>query len=131
MSDERKNTPAAADINAEAEKDVQNVLAELKAEAAQKAGDAVKTDNKMGSEEKEAPEAKDAAAADEETSEETQIISAAANLARESEVKEESKEGVRRQERRLHSTRTCDNIKSDLTSQQESSDPDAIRKQVS
>ncbi|KAL1988904.1 hypothetical protein VTN96DRAFT_6893 [Rasamsonia emersonii] len=113
MSEEVKTASAGAGPNAEAEKDVQNVLAELKAEE-QKAG-----------------ESANGASAD-EAAEEARIVAEAAKLGKESEKKDESKTDSKSQKESRPKGRPDyrKNIKSDLTSQQESSDPVAIRKQV-
>lgn len=114
MSEEVKTASAGAGPNAEAEKDVQNVLAELKAEE-QKAG-----------------ESANGASAD-EAAEEARIVAEAAKLGKESEKKDELKTDSKSQKESRPKGRPDyrKNIKSDLTSQQESSDPVAIRKQVS
>lgn len=132
MSDEQKTAAAPVDPNAEAAKDVQNVLAELKAEEA-KAGEA-KADETA---KKDATEEKESAAAD-ETAEEAKIVAAAAKLGEDSE-KKETKGDTKIEERgpggpkggRGGRPNYRNNIKSNLTSQEPSSDPVAIRKQVS
>lgn len=131
MSEEQKTTAAPAGPNVEAEKDVQNVLAELKAEEAKagepKADEAAKT-----------TEDKNGAAAD-EAAEEAKIIAAAQKLGEDSEKKEEPKVDSKTVERGPGGQRGGrggrpnyrNNIKSNLESQEPSSDPVAIRKQVS
>ncbi|KAE8154419.1 hypothetical protein BDV25DRAFT_147669 [Aspergillus avenaceus] len=94
-----------ANTNAEAEKDVQNVLAELKGEAETSAN---------GAEKKEEPSAEDA--------EEARIVAAANKLGEKSEKAEEQKET------RGHGRRN--NAKFDPSNQQETDDPVEIRKQV-
>ncbi|KAB8231413.1 hypothetical protein BDV23DRAFT_171431 [Aspergillus alliaceus] len=96
MSDEQKAT------NIEAEKDVQNVLAELKGEAEAPAN---------GTEKKEEAPVEDA--------EEARIVAAAAKLGEKSEKAEEQTQRGRR-----------NNAKFDPSSQKETDDPVEIRKQV-
>ncbi|KAF7590599.1 hypothetical protein BBP40_002636 [Aspergillus hancockii] len=102
MSAEQKNV--APSTNAEAEKDVQNVLAELKGETAASTN---------GSEKK-----------DEDAEEEARIVAAAAKLGEKSEKAEEQKEREHRGRPRRN------NAKFDPSSQQETNDPVEIRKQV-
>ncbi|CRG89740.1 La protein homolog [Talaromyces islandicus] len=113
MSGEVKATEAPANGNTEAEKDVQNLLSELKGEG-----------------EKPEKESKPEAADDEEA----RIIAAASKLGQESAAKEskESKPVAKdRQQQGGRRTRNYrDNIKSDLTSQETTDDPKEIRKQV-
>jgi lupus La protein len=130
MSDERRDSTAPADSNAEAEKDVQRVLSELKAQEAQnQAEDSPNADNKVDTQ-KEIVQETNGAAASEEDKEETQTP---ANPTKEPEARDGPKDGSRPPGRGSRSSRPYhrDNIKSDLTSQKESNDPDAIRKQVS
>lgn len=113
MSGEVKATEASANGNTEAEKDVQNLLSELKGE-----GD------------KPEQESKPEEAADDE---EARIIAAASKLGQESAAKESKPEVKGRQQgdrndRKPRNYR--DNIKSDLTSQETTDDPAEIRKQV-
>jgi lupus La protein len=125
MSEEVKTPSAGAGPNAEAEKDVQNILAELKAEEN-------KSEEKADSEEKES--ATNGASVD-EAAEEARIVAEAAKLGQESEKKEESKTDSKDQRRGTRAPRGRanhrENVKTDFTSQEESSDPEAIRKQVS
>ncbi|KAL1969353.1 hypothetical protein VTN77DRAFT_9546 [Rasamsonia byssochlamydoides] len=131
MSEEVKTASAGSGPNAEAEKDVQNVLAELKAEEEKKATEPAKSDEKPDSEEKKESVANGAAA--DEAAEEARIVAEAAKLGKESEKKEESKADSKDQQRESRPKgrpNYRNNIKSDLTSQEPSSDPEAIRKQV-
>jgi lupus La protein len=105
MSGEVKATEAPQNGNADAEKDVQDLLAELK-------GDEEKT-----------TENGNAA----EASEEARIIAEATKLGEESAVQEQKAE---RSERPFKTRNYRDNIKSDLTSQKTTDDPVEIRKQV-
>ncbi|KAE8378612.1 hypothetical protein BDV26DRAFT_186031 [Aspergillus bertholletiae] len=89
--------------NTEAEKDVQNVLAELKGEA--QANDAEKKESST------------------EDAEEARIVAAAAQLGEQSAKAEENKERENRPRRR-------NNAKFDPSSQKETDDPVEIRKQV-
>jgi hypothetical protein len=126
MSEESKNTGASTSTNAEAEKDVQNVLAELKAEEGQKA------DEKPS---EEGPNATDGASTD-DAAEEARIVAEAAKLGAESEKKEnkgdstEKPDTERRGDRARPRANHRENIKTDFASQKESDDPEAIRKQV-
>ncbi|KAL2000379.1 hypothetical protein VTN02DRAFT_3189 [Thermoascus thermophilus] len=130
MSEEQKTTAAPAGPNVEAEKDVQNVLAELKAEEA-KAGEPTADEAAKTTEEKDGAAAAEAA-------EEAKIIAAAQKLGEDSEKKEESKADSKTVERGQGGQRGGrggrpnyrNNIKSNLESQEPSSDPVAIRKQV-
>ena len=110
MSGEVKATEAPANGNAEAEKDVQNLLSELK-----------------GDGEKAEPASKPEAAEDDE---EARIIAAASKLGQESAAKETKPETKGRQNGDRKTRNYRDNIKSDLTSQETTDDPKEIRKQV-
>ncbi|KAN0086588.1 hypothetical protein V8E54_000276 [Elaphomyces granulatus] len=186
MSDETKDTNATSNANAEAEKDVQSVLAELKAEEAKDAekdtpapnnshseetndhasveqaleeGQGIKeaaeitvksenneecktdskdppTTNNSSSEEKSIPHPNDHAPV-EQTSEEGRGVEEAAEVAKvaeksenNAEKKSSSKSETRGSRHSREHKNNRDNIKSDANSQEESSDPDAIRKQV-
>lgn len=109
MSGEVKATEAPANGNTEAEKDVQNLLSELKGEGEQPA-----------------QESKHEAADDEEA----RIIAAASKLGEESAAKESKPEAKDRQQGDRKPRNYRDNIKSDLTSQETTDDPKEIRKQV-
>lgn len=147
-------TPKAA-VNADAEKDVQSVLAELKGGDAEKpAESAEKQDTETEKKDPEPTEKKDTEPAEKETSEangsgadaakdeaaeEAKIVAAAAKLGEESEKKEESSKDSARRQSQARGPRGRggkmvnyrDNIKSDLTAGEQTSDPNAIRKQVS
>lgn len=109
MSGEVKATEAPANGNTEAEKDVQNLLSELKGEGEQPAQESK-------------PEAAD--------DEEARIIAAASKLGEESAAKESKPEAKDRQQGDRKPRNYRDNIKSDLTSQETTDDPKEIRKQV-
>ena len=103
MAEEQKPT-----VNAEAEKDVQNVLAELKGE------------NGAGGE------------ADKADAEEARIVAEAAKLGQKSEQSEEKSErrDTRGDSRGGRGGRFRNNAKFDPSSQKETDDPVEIRKQV-
>lgn len=158
MAEEQKPVEVAgaenpnAGVNADAEKDVQNMLAELKGEETAKPAEpeekkasepAEKKDSDLA-EKKDSEANGSGAAANDEAAEEAKIIAAAAKLGEESEKKEESKkkpessrDSAQHQTRGGHRGRGGkmvnyrDNIKSDMTTGEETSDPDTIRKQVS
>jgi hypothetical protein len=127
----------SANKNASAEQDVQNILAELKADAAPAA------------EKPDAPEEKkedthangnkdtsDKADADAEAKEEERIVAAAAKLGQEDRSKDSgSRTGGHRPSRGGNRggkrTNYRDNVKTDFSSLKETSDPVEIRKQVS
>lgn len=112
MSEEQKATPAA-NTNVEAEKDVQNVLAEL---------------NDGG--DQPAPEK-------EEDAEEARIVAEAAKLGEKSEKSEKAEEKTdkkpERESRQFRGGRSNrrNNVKFDPATQKETDDPVEIRKQVS
>lgn len=111
MAEEQK-TASAANTNTEAEKDVQNILAELK-----------------GDRDQAAPEKKEGAAT--EDAEEARIIAEANKLGEKSEKAEEkaySKSDTRARGGRANRR---GNVKFDPTTQKETDDPVEIRKQVS
>lgn len=109
MAEEQK-TATAPNTNVEAEKDVQNVLAELKGEG-------------------EAPAEK------KQEDEEARIVAEAAKLGEKSEKSEEKTEKKPESESRQEKSRGYrnyrDNIKFDPATQKETDDPVEIRKQVS
>lgn len=109
MSAEVKATEAPQNGNAEAEQDVQNLLAELK-----------------GDEEKK-PENGNGTAEEDEAAKEARIIAEASKLGEE-QAEQESKGGKRPERTNRRNFR--DNIKFDPTSQKETDDPEEIRKQV-
>lgn len=117
MAEEQKTTPAGT--NAEAEKDVQNVLAELKSgETTEKKEDGAKEDGSK-TDDKEA-----------------EIIAKAAELGQKSEKAEEKKQPERDSRynsrgRGGHRYSYRDNNKFDPTTQEKTDDPVQIRKQVS
>jgi lupus La protein len=113
MADEQKPVTAQA-TNAEAEKDVQNVLAELKGEA----------EAPVNGTEKE--EAKEASADKSEEAEEARIVAAAAKLGEKSEKSENGNQA----EDRGRSNRRRNESKFDPSTQKETDDPVEIRKQV-
>ncbi|KAL4737983.1 hypothetical protein BDV11DRAFT_144317 [Aspergillus similis] len=113
MADEQKPVTAQA-TNSEAEKDVQNVLAELKGEAEAPVNGAEKE------------EAKEEAPADKsEEAEEARIVAAAAKLGEKSEKSENGQA-----EDRGRSNRRRNESKFDPSTQKETDDPVEIRKQV-
>lgn len=114
MAEEQKPAPTQA-TNAEAEKDVQNVLAELKGD-----GEGEKPAN--GTENKE-----DAPANKSEEAEEARIVAAAAKLGDDSEKTEKEN---RTEDRGRDSRARRNESKFDPSSQKETSDPVEIRKQV-
>jgi lupus La protein len=120
-------------VNAAAEKDVKNVLAELRAEKAENReekkdpeanGESIRADGERG--------------ADAEAKEEARIIAAANKLGQEAASKTDSKEAQRGRGQSFRGFRGRlrdkvnyrDNIKSDFTTLEETDDPDEIRKQV-
>lgn len=115
MSEEQKAAPAPANTNAEAEKDVQNVLAELNAEGGAPA---------------------DKPAEKKEDAEEARIIAEAAKLGEKSEKTEEKADSKKpehesRQDRgRGGRPNWRNNAKFDPTTQKVTDDPVEIRKQV-
>ncbi|KAL2824876.1 hypothetical protein BDW59DRAFT_80250 [Aspergillus cavernicola] len=111
MAEEQKPVVAQAP-NAEAEKDVQNVLAELKGEAEGSANGTEKTQD--------AP----ANGTDKGETEEARIVAAAAKLGEQSEKTEKDTRTDDRGRRRAN------NSKFDPSSQKETDDPVEIRKQV-
>lgn len=120
MSGEVKATEAPQNGNAVAEKDVQNLLAELKGDEEKK------TENGQTA---------DAPAQEDEAAKEARIIAEATKLGEESAVRESHREsqterrterGERPNKRRNYS----ENIKSDPASQKTTDDPTEIRKQV-
>lgn len=121
MSDEQKTTGTAPATNVEAENDVQNVLAELKAEEG-----AAPTEEKKESE-------TNGAAASDEAAEEARIVAEAAKLGEKSEESESKNEAKSQNSRNGRGERPNyrDNIKFDPTSKETTSDPVEIRKQVS
>lgn len=160
MADDKKpvevagaeHTNTNTSVNADAEKDVQNLLAELKggetakpadsdekkySEPAEKVSEPVENKTSEPVEKKDSEANGSGDAAKDEAAEEAKIVAAAAKLGEESEKKANASKGPTRGQDRGPRGRGGkrvnyrDNIKSDLTSQQESSDPDAIRKQVS
>lgn len=116
MSEEQKAATAPANTNAEAEKDVQNVLAELNAEGGAPA-------------EKPAEKKEDA--------EEARIIAEAAKLGEKSEKTEEKSDskkperGSQQEKGRGGRPNYRNNIKFDPSTQKVTDDPVEIRKQVS
>ncbi|KAJ9213358.1 hypothetical protein DTO166G4_4984 [Paecilomyces variotii] len=120
MSDEQNPTGTAPAANVEAEKDVQNVLAELKAE-----------EGAAPTEEKKEPESNGAAPSD-EAAEEARIVAEAAKLGEKSEEAESKTEEKSQKSRTGRGERPNyrDNIKFDPTSRETTSDPVEIRKQV-
>lgn len=119
MTEEQKPAAVPANTNAEAEKDVQNVLAELKAG---NAGEEKKASEQGGAEKK-----------DGENAEEARIVSEAAKLGEKSEKAEESAESKKPESESCRGGRTNyrNNIKFDPSTQKETDDPVEIRKQVS
>ncbi|KAK2764295.1 hypothetical protein FQN54_008987 [Arachnomyces sp. PD_36] len=128
-------------VNADAEKDVQSVLAELKGGEAAKPAESTEKEDPEPTENK-AAEANGNGAAKDEAAEEARIIAAAAKLGEDTEKKQESK-GTKDTKQSGHSrfnprvrgnagkrVNYRDNIKSDLTSGQQTSDPNAIRTQL-
>ncbi|KAJ5578117.1 uncharacterized protein N7459_007081 [Penicillium hispanicum] len=111
MAEEQKPT-----TNVEAEKDVQNVLAELKGDA--------------GAEEKAAKEDPGAEKAAKEDAEEARIVAEAAKLGQKSEQSEEKSEQQRESRGYQRGGRFRNNAKFDPSSQKETDDPVEIRKQV-
>jgi hypothetical protein len=114
MAEEQKTAPAA-NTNVEAEKDVQNVLEELKGDGDQAA-----------------PEKKDEAAAGD--AEEARIVAEAAKLGEKSEKSEEKTEPKKPEsdtKPRGGRGNRRNNAKFDPTTQKETDDPVEIRKQVS
>lgn len=119
MSDEQKVTPAASNTNAEAEKDVQNVLAELKGETA---GEAAKPSEQPTEEKKgEAPT---------EDAEEARIVAAAAKLGEQSAKAEEQKEGKTEERDTRGRGNRRNNVKFDPSALEVTDNHDEIRKQV-
>ncbi|KAJ9297287.1 hypothetical protein DTO271G3_4580 [Paecilomyces variotii] len=120
MSDEQNTTGTAPAANVEAEKDVQNVLAELKAEEG-----AAPTEEKKESE-------SNGAAVSDEAAEEARIVAEAAKLGDKSEEAESKTEEKSQKPRNGRGERPNyrDNIKFDPTSRETTSDPVEIRKQV-
>ncbi|KLJ10873.1 lupus La protein [Blastomyces silverae] len=153
MAEEQQQAAAPAEVNpnAQAENDVKQVLAELKdQEPAQ--GDAQsaaqenseKTDAKPDTNGKASEGGAEAAGEeDAEAKEESRIIAAAAKLGQDAESKSDSKDGEQKDTSRDQGQASRggrgvnrprvnyrDNIKSDVSTLQETSDPDEIRKQV-
>lgn len=135
MADTQQPTPeVGANTNAAAEKDVQDVLAELKAEEVKDAGQEVP----VTTEQEKKDEATNGAQVDAaEADEEAKIIAAANKLGQESVSDEKAKQekgdqldsrgGPGGEKKRVNYR---DNIKSDVTTLEETSDPEQIRKQV-
>ncbi|OKL64375.1 hypothetical protein UA08_00764 [Talaromyces atroroseus] len=116
MSGEVKATEAPQNANADAEKDVKDLLAELKG------GEENKTENGA---------AAATSAQEDDAAKEARIVAEAAKLGEESAVKESKPEQkTERSERPFKSRNYRDNIKSDFTSQKTTDDPSEIRKQV-
>ncbi|KMP04026.1 RNA-binding La domain containing protein [Coccidioides immitis RMSCC 2394] len=135
MAEAQKPTGMGANPNAAAEKDVQDVLAELKAE---EAGKQEKEEEAPASTEPEKTESPaNGAQADAEAEEEARIIAAANKLGQESAPEGKSKQekggrggsrsGPGGEKKRVNYR---DNIKSDVTTLEQTSDPEQIRKQV-
>lgn len=113
MSGEVKATEAPQNGNAEAEKDVQNLLAELKGDAEQK------TENGHAS-----PQ-------EDEAAKEARIIAEATKLGEESAARELNTTAKKTERNeRPYRRNYRDNIKTDLTSQETTDDAGEIRKQV-
>ncbi|EEP78773.1 conserved hypothetical protein [Uncinocarpus reesii 1704] len=130
MSETQKPADVGANPNAAAEKDVGNVLAELKAEEAGNQGhQETEAPASTESEKKESPA--NGAQADAEAEEEARIIAAANKLgqgsAPDSKSKQEKGDQGSREKKRVNYR---ENIKSDVTTLEETSDPEQIRKQV-
>ncbi|WEW55879.1 hypothetical protein PRK78_001314 [Emydomyces testavorans] len=132
MAEPQKPTETGENPNVEAEKDVEDVLAELKAEETEKQKNDAPASAKP---EKEAPAA-NGTQADAEAEEEARIIAAANKLGQEAVPDEKLKQekgdqrgsrGGRGERKRVNYR---ENIKSDLTTLEETSDPEQIRKQV-
>ncbi|GFF26657.1 la protein homolog [Aspergillus lentulus] len=119
MADEQKVTPAATNANAEAEKDVQNVLAELKDETA---GEAAKPSEQPAEEKKGEAPAEDA--------EEARIVAAAAKLGEQSAKAEEQKEGNTEERDTRGRGNRRNNVKFDPSTLEVTDNHDEIRKQV-
>ncbi|PYI27217.1 hypothetical protein BP00DRAFT_429562 [Aspergillus indologenus CBS 114.80] len=117
MSDEQK---PVTQPNAEAEKDVQNVLAELKGESTEAAAPAAAVEETKQTD---------------EAAEEARIVEAAAKLGEKSAQAEEQKQESKKQEQQQQQgrggrTNYRNNVKFDPSSQEVTSDPVQIRKQV-
>ncbi|OAT04389.1 lupus La protein [Blastomyces gilchristii SLH14081] len=153
MTEEQQQAAAPAEVNpnAQAENDVKQVLVELKEQepAKQDAQSAAqesskKTDAKPDTNGKASEGNTDGAGEeDAEAKEEARIIAAAAKLGQDAESKSDSKDGEQKDTNRgqgqasrggrgAHRPRVNhrDNIKSDVSTLKETSDPDEIRKQV-
>lgn len=120
MSDEQKGAAAPVSTNVDAEKDVQNVLAELKAEEAVK------------SSEQELAETKDEKPAEQpvEDPEEARIVAEAAKLGKESEKTETKSASETQRDSRGGRSNRQNNNKFDPSTLKETDDPVEIRKQV-
>ncbi|RAL11127.1 tRNA maturation protein LHP1 [Aspergillus homomorphus CBS 101889] len=121
MSDEQK---PVAQPNAEAEKDVQNVLAELKGDSSEAAA---------------APAAEEKKQTTDEAAEEARIVEAAAKLGEQSAKAEEAKQESKKQDEQRSNNNQGgrsgrpnyrNNVKFDPSNQEVTSDPVQIRKQV-
>lgn len=119
MSDEqvKQNTSVETNTNQAAEQDAQNVLAELKGQAPAPAPEA----------EAPKPSAEPAAPTNDEDKEDAEIVAAAKKLGQDST---RGRGGQRTRGRGGKNVNYRENIKSDLTAGEQSSDPVAIRKQV-
>lgn len=124
---------AGANTNSAAEKDVQDVLAELKAEEVKNADGEASAPAEQGTNEKPSDGAQgDTNAADDE---EAKIIAAANKLGQESASDEKTKQRDQRGSRAGQNgekkrVNYRENIKSDVTTLEETNDPEQIRKQV-
>ncbi|KKZ65308.1 hypothetical protein EMCG_08824 [[Emmonsia] crescens] len=150
MAEEQKQaaTPAEANPNTQAENDVKEVLAELKGEEPMKAEGEVAaketSEKKDGDTNNKATEGEGGAGEeDAEAKEEARIIAAAAKLGQEAESKSDAKDGEQKDTNRGQGQASRggrggnrqrvnyrDNIKSDVSTLKETSDPEEIRKQV-
>lgn len=135
MADESKPVEVAAENkNAASEQDVQNVLAELKAGETGKEAEtaapvaAEKKETEVSNGEKAVSEEKKTEDANAEAEEEARIIAAAQKLGQDAVGKEDQKQDNRGQDKKRVNYR--ENIKSDFTTLEETSDPVEIRKQV-
>lgn len=134
MSDDQKATAAPVAPNADAEKDVQNVLSELKSEEQGSKEENAKPSNEEPSDKKEEKTTEDA--------EEARIVAEAAKLGQESEKTEANTETKGGSEKQRGSRGDAkgrgggrpnrrNNSKFDPSTQKETDDPVEIRKQVS
>ena len=138
MSEENKPVEVAAENkNAAAEQDVQNVLAELEGREASEETEKSATpateekkETEAANGEKPAGEEQKEDDADAEAKEEARIIAAAQKLGEEALTKEGSRDQQNGRGRGGKRVNYRDNIKSDFSTLEETSDPFEIRKQV-